>query len=65
MLPDSRVTIDRPTIERHLLTSKTDPFSRAPLAAEQLQPDEELRQQIQQWLDKQAAAGTGGGTQGL
>lgn len=26
VLPDSRVTIDRPTIERHLLSSQTDPF---------------------------------------
>ena len=26
ILPDSRVTIDRPTIERHLLSSQTDPF---------------------------------------
>ena len=26
VLPDSRVCLDRPTIERHLLSSATDPF---------------------------------------
>eukprot|EP00887_Chlorella_sp_A99_P000718 scaffold5.g718.t1 len=55
VLPDSRVTIDRPTIERHLLTSATDPFSRAPLAAEQLLPDDALLAQIQAWLARQRA----------
>ena len=35
MLPDSHIVVDRPTIERHLLSSATDPFSRAPLQGEQ------------------------------
>jgi hypothetical protein len=42
----------RSTIERHLLSSETDPFSRAPLKLQQLQPDEELRARMQQWLAK-------------
>lgn len=50
-LPDSRVCLDRSTIERHLLSSSTDPFSRAPLTKEQLIPSTELRQQIQAWLE--------------
>lgn len=29
LLPDSRITVDRATIERHLLSSATDPFRRA------------------------------------
>ncbi|KAI7841821.1 hypothetical protein COHA_004350 [Chlorella ohadii] len=59
-LPDSRVTIDRPTIERHLLSSQTDPFSRAPLTKDQLVPDAELRARIEAWLaghGSQQAAG--------
>jgi Kip1 ubiquitination-promoting complex protein 1 len=50
ILPDSRITVDRPTIERHLLSSGTDPFSRAPLSAEQLLPDEALAARIHDWL---------------
>lgn len=41
---------NRSTIERHLLSSATDPFSRAPLAADALLPEEQLRQQIADWL---------------
>ncbi|GAB4816683.1 hypothetical protein N2152v2_003729 [Parachlorella kessleri] len=50
ILPDSRITVDRATIERHLLSSGTDPFSRAPLAASQLQPDEALGARIREWM---------------
>jgi len=39
----------RSTIERHLLSSATDPFSRAPLSMEQLQPAAELVERMQQW----------------
>jgi ubiquitin conjugation factor E4 B len=54
LLPDSRVTVDRATIERHLLSSATDPFSRAPLARHQLQPDGELRRRIEAWRAQRA-----------
>ena len=50
ILPDSKVTVDRSTIERHLLTSLTDPFSRAELTGEMLIPDEALHATITQWL---------------
>ena len=49
VLPDSRITLDRATIERHLLSSRTDPFSRAPLEPGQLVPDAALRARIQAW----------------
>jgi len=42
----------RGTIERHLLSSATDPFSRAPLSLEQLLPDEALAARIEQWLQQ-------------
>jgi len=48
-LPDSHITVDRSTIERHLLGSKTDPFNRSPLTLEALQPNDELRARIQAW----------------
>lgn len=60
ILPDSRITVDRPTIERHLLSSATDPFSRAPLEAGQLIPNDALRAQVQAWLEERGGAGGGG-----
>ena len=55
-LPDSHITIDRSTIERHLLGSKTDPFNRSPLTAEALQPNDELRARIQEWQRQRSAS---------
>ncbi|XP_077578234.1 ubiquitin conjugation factor E4 A isoform X2 [Stigmatopora nigra] len=52
LLPSSNVTVDRTTIARHLLSDQTDPFNRSPLTMDQIRPNEELRQQISQWLDK-------------
>lgn len=49
ILPDSHITIDRSTIERHLLSSKTDPFNRSPLTLEALKPDDALKARIQSW----------------
>lgn len=40
----------RTTIERHLLSSETDPFSRAPLTSAQLIADVELKMKMQQWM---------------
>jgi len=50
LLPNSGITVDRSTIERHLLSSQTDPFSRAPLSIEELKPDETLKTRIDAWL---------------
>lgn len=51
ILPSSNVTVDRSTIARHLLSDQTDPFNRSPLTMDQIRPNEELKQQILQWLD--------------
>ena len=48
LLP-SGITVDRLTIERHLLSSATDPFSRAPLKREDLRANAELRDRIKDW----------------
>lgn len=50
ILPSSHVTVDRTTISRHLLSDQTDPFNRAPLTMDQVQPDEELKAKIQAWI---------------
>nr|XP_033774432.1 ubiquitin conjugation factor E4 A isoform X2 [Geotrypetes seraphini]XP_033774433.1 ubiquitin conjugation factor E4 A isoform X2 [Geotrypetes seraphini]XP_033774434.1 ubiquitin conjugation factor E4 A isoform X2 [Geotrypetes seraphini]XP_033774435.1 ubiquitin conjugation factor E4 A isoform X2 [Geotrypetes seraphini]XP_033774436.1 ubiquitin conjugation factor E4 A isoform X2 [Geotrypetes seraphini] len=50
MLPSSRVTVDRPTIARHLLSDQTDPFNRSPLTMDQVRPNTDLKEKIQQWL---------------
>uniref|UniRef100_A0A671WUM2 Ubiquitin conjugation factor E4 A n=1 Tax=Sparus aurata TaxID=8175 RepID=A0A671WUM2_SPAAU len=52
LLPSSNVTVNRSTIARHLLSDQTDPFNRSPLTMDQIRPNEELRQQILQWLEK-------------
>ena len=56
-LPSGHV-MDRAVITRHLLSSNTNPFTREPLAAEQLEPQPELAQRIAAW---RAAAASGGG----
>ncbi|XP_028930766.1 ubiquitin conjugation factor E4 A [Ornithorhynchus anatinus] len=50
MLPSSRVTVDRSTIARHLLSDQTDPFNRSPLTMDQIRPNTELKEKIQKWL---------------
>ncbi|KAK7882113.1 hypothetical protein WMY93_028287 [Mugilogobius chulae] len=51
ILPSSNVTVDRSTIARHLLSDQTDPFNRSPLTMDQIRPNDQLKQQISQWLD--------------
>lgn len=51
ILPSSNVTVDRSTIARHLLSDQTDPFNRSPLTMDQIRSNEELKQQILQWLE--------------
>jgi hypothetical protein len=46
------VTVDRCTIERHLLSGSTDPFSRAQLTMDMVRPDEALAARIQAWLGR-------------
>ncbi len=41
--------MDRAVIQRHLLSTPTDPFNRQRLSADQLVPNVELRAKIQAW----------------
>ena len=47
ILPTSKTTIDRSTIQSHLLSDPNDPFNRAPLKIEDVIPNAELKAQIQ------------------
>ncbi|KAH8305399.1 hypothetical protein KR018_001763 [Drosophila ironensis] len=58
VLPSSKVTVDRSTIARHLLSDQTDPFNREPLTMDKIKANDELRKEIEQWIDgkRKAAA---------
>ncbi|MEW5316627.1 MAG: hypothetical protein WDW38_007987 [Sanguina aurantia] len=49
-LPTSKTILDRSCILRHLLSDERDPMNRLPLTADMLQPCDELRQRVLQWL---------------
>ena len=51
MLP-SRQVVDRTTIARHLLSDQSDPFNRAPLTMDMLEPQEELREKVRLWIEE-------------
>ncbi|KAM1058916.1 hypothetical protein ACFX2B_023502 [Malus domestica] len=53
ILPSSRITVDRPVIQRHLLSDSSDPFNRSHLTADMLIPDNELRARIQEFIRSQ------------
>ncbi|ETN80141.1 u-box domain protein [Necator americanus] len=48
-LPSGHI-MDRKHIMRHLLSSQTNPFNRAPLTEDELEPVPELRQRIRDWV---------------
>ncbi|XP_031636588.1 ubiquitin conjugation factor E4 A [Contarinia nasturtii] len=50
ILPSSKVTCDRTTIARHLLSDQTDPFNREPLTMDQVKSDTELKEKIDAWI---------------
>ncbi|CAD6997110.1 ubiquitin conjugation factor E4 A [Ceratitis capitata] len=54
-LPSSKVTVDRSTIARHLLSDQTDPFNRAPLTMDKVQPNNELKLKIEVWMEEKRA----------
>jgi hypothetical protein len=47
-----RKTCDRAVIMRHLLSSNTDPFNQLYLDETMLQPNEELRMRIEEWISQ-------------
>ena len=54
-LPGSGQVVDRATIRRHLLSDRTDPFSRSPLDESMLVPADELRRRIEKWREEAPA----------
>ncbi|EDV98912.1 ubiquitin conjugation factor E4 A [Drosophila grimshawi] len=56
VLPSSKVTVDRSTIARHLLSDQTDPFNREPLTMDKVKSNEALKQEIQQWIETKRSA---------
>ncbi|BAU01324.1 hypothetical protein VIGAN_11053400 [Vigna angularis var. angularis] len=53
ILPSSRTTVDRPVIQRHLLSDSTDPFNRSHLTADMLIPNVELKARIEEFVRSQ------------
>ncbi|XP_076895729.1 putative ubiquitin conjugation factor E4 [Bidens hawaiensis] len=53
ILPSSRIIVDRPVIQRHLLSDATDPFNRSHLTPDMLIPDTELKQRIEEFVKSQ------------
>ena len=51
-LPNSGQIVDRSTIARHLLSDQNDPFTRAPLTMEQVEPLDDLKVNIQAWMEE-------------
>ncbi|KAA8916940.1 hypothetical protein TRICI_000907 [Trichomonascus ciferrii] len=54
-LPSSRVTIDLGTIKSHLLSDPKDPFNREPLKVEDVIPNTELKQRIEDFKKQKKA----------
>ncbi|CAN0474664.1 unnamed protein product, partial [Ectocarpus sp. 12 AP-2014] len=42
--------MDRPAITRHLLSDSQDPYNRKPLTVEMLEPNDALREEIEEWI---------------
>ncbi|KAL1981515.1 hypothetical protein VTN96DRAFT_2496 [Rasamsonia emersonii] len=56
ILPSSKVSIDRSTIQSHLLSDPSDPFNRAPLKIEDVIPNTELKEKIEAFKAERRAA---------
>lgn len=52
LLPDSKITVDRSTIQRHLMSQNTDPFSRTELKIDMVTPNVELKEKIDEFLKR-------------
>lgn len=42
--------MDRQAITRHLLSDAQDPYNRKPLTVEMLEPNDTLREEIEEWM---------------
>ncbi|KAK4772848.1 hypothetical protein SAY87_027867 [Trapa incisa] len=61
LLPSSKITVDRPVIQRHLLSDSTDPFNRSHLTADMLIPNTELKARIEEFVRSQESKKHGEG----
>lgn len=61
ILPSSRITVDRPVIQRHLLSDTTDPFNRSQLNVDMLIPNIELKARIEEFVRSQESKKRGEG----
>jgi hypothetical protein len=52
LLPTSDNIVDRSVIERHLLSSSTDPYNRKHLTPDMLVPASDLKARIEAWRDE-------------
>lgn len=50
ILPSSKISVDRSTIARHLLSDQSDPFNRSPLTMDQLINDVDLKKKVTDWM---------------
>ncbi|XP_063973591.1 ubiquitin conjugation factor E4 A [Diachasmimorpha longicaudata] len=50
ILPSSKMSVDRQTIARHLLSDQTDPFNRSPLTMDLVKSDTDLKNKIEEWI---------------
>ncbi|XP_037957885.1 ubiquitin conjugation factor E4 A isoform X2 [Teleopsis dalmanni] len=57
-LPSSKVTVDRSTIARHLLSDQTDPFNRAPLTMDKVKSNTALKEEIEKWMGAKRSQST-------
>jgi ubiquitin conjugation factor E4 B len=55
--------VDRVTIERSLLDSEINPFSREPMTVGDLVPNTELKGQIQEWIASRRKGSAHGDTE--
>ncbi|KAI4389267.1 hypothetical protein MLD38_001507 [Melastoma candidum] len=53
ILPSSRIIVDKPVIQRHLLSDNTDPFNRSHLTSDMLIPAVELKARIEEFVKSQ------------
>ncbi|KAF6171741.1 hypothetical protein GIB67_007262 [Kingdonia uniflora] len=61
ILPSSKTTVDRPVIQRHLLSDSSDPFNRSFLTQDMLIPDVELKARIEAFIRSHEFKKHGGG----
>merc|ERR1712087_834340 len=60
LLPTSQNIMDRKVIERHIMSNDDDPFNRLPLKVEDLEPQTELKAEIQAFCSKHGIVLGGG-----